>query len=140
MQVQPYLFFNGCCDEVIAFYQQALNAEVILLMRFKDAPPGAGGTPDPAMADKVMHATVRVGDSHVLMSDGGACSEHKAHAGFSLSLATDDVAAGQRSFNALAEGGNVTMPFQATFWSPGFGMLVDRFGVAWMVNVQQNPA
>jgi PhnB protein len=132
MQIQPYLFFDGRCDEAIAFYRAALGAEVAMLMRFKDCP-------DPAMvppggADKVMHAALRIGETTVLASDG-RCRGEASFDGFALSLTAADEAAAERLFAALGDGGAVQMPLAKTFFSPRFGMLIDRFGVSWMVYV-----
>jgi PhnB protein len=82
-----------------------------------------------------MHATLVIGKTHVLMSDGDCSTGNTVHAGFSLSVTADDLASGEKYFAALSQGGQVTMPFGKTFWTAGFGMLVDRFGVPWMVNV-----
>lgn len=135
MQVQPYLFFEGRCEEALDFYRQALDAQVDMLMRFKDSPeappPGAVA---PGSEEKVMHASFRVGDSTLMASDGG-CSGRSGFKGVTLSLNLADAGEAERRFAALAEGGEVQMPLGATFWSPAFGMLVDRFGVSWMVNV-----
>ena len=135
MQVQPYLFFEGRCEEALDFYRQALDAQVDMLMRFKESPeappPGAVA---PGSEDKVMHASFRVGDSTLMASDGG-CSGRCGFQGITLSLNLGDGAEAERRFAALAEGGEVQMPLGATFWSPAFGMVVDRFGVSWMVNV-----
>ena len=134
MVVQPYLFFKGRCDEALAFYSAALDAQVTFLMRYREAP-------DPAVVpadwqDKVMHCNFSVGQSQLMASDGrGDASEADRVQGCALSLTLDSEAQAQRYFNALAEGGTVTMPFQATFWSPGFGMVTDRFNVPWMVMV-----
>ncbi len=135
MQVLPYLSFEGRCEEALAFYREALDAQVEMLMRFSESPeappPGAVA---PGSEDKVMHASFRVGDSTLMASDGG-CSGHTGFQGISLSLNLSDVAEAERRFAALAEGGEVQMPLGPTFWSPAFGMVVDRFGVSWMVNV-----
>ncbi|HEY1609181.1 MAG TPA: VOC family protein [Paraburkholderia sp.] len=134
MQVQPYLFFNGTCSDAIAYYREVLGAEEVFRMHFRDAPPDPQRPPSPPeLADKVMHATLRVGETLLLMSDGGCMTKTDKLTGFGLSLAGDDTPAAERYFNALAKDGNVTMPFQKTFWSPGFGMLTDRFGVPWMI-------
>lgn len=134
MQVQPYLFFNGRCEEAIEFYKKALGAELTMLMRFKDSPdaPPPGAVP-PGSENKVMHATLRIGDTLVMASDGN-CSGQAAFGGFSLSISVSDAGEAERLFNALADGGRVQMPLTKTFWSSGFGMLTDRFGVGWMVN------
>lgn len=137
MQIQPYLFFNGTCEEAIEFYKRAIGAEVDMLMRYRESPePPPPDQIQPGMDDKVMHASLRIGDSVVMASDN--CSLNPSQmGGFSLSLNLADAAAADRAFTALAEGGTVQMPLGATFWSPRFGMLVDRFGVAWMVNVAE---
>ncbi len=133
--IQPYLFFDGRCEEAIKFYEKAIGAKVEMMMRFKDAPdPPPPGMVPPGSEDKVMHASLQVGDSIVMASDG-SCGGKPSFSGFSLSLTAPDVAAATKAFNALAEGGQVTMPLGKTFWSPCFGMLADRFGVGWMINV-----
>jgi PhnB protein len=134
MQIQPYLFYNGSCDEAIAFYSEALGAKEVMKMRFKDAPPNPEHPMAPEMADKIMHATLQVGDAVILMSDGGCMTQNDKFQGFGVSLTAPDLASAERYYNALAKGGQATMPFQKTFWSPGFGMLTDRFGVPWMVS------
>ena len=138
MQIQPYLFFNGRCEEAIEFYRQALGAEVEMLMRFKESPdPLPPGLLAPGFENKVMHAALRIGGAVIKASDGMAAGTTDFK-GFSLSIDAPDAAGVDRLFNALAEGGTVTMPAGKTFWSPWFGMLTDRFGVGWMVGV--NPA
>jgi PhnB protein len=130
MQLQPYLFFNGRCDEAIEFYRAAVGAEVTMLMRYKDSPePTSHGTPD-----KVMHASLRFGGATVLVSDGRATG-HLNFDGFALSLTVSDDAQAETAFAALADGGHVLMPLAKTFFSSRFGMLADRFGVVWMVYV-----
>ncbi len=135
MQVQPYVFFNGRCEEAMKFYGEKLGAEVLFQMRFKDAPPAAGQAMPPGNEEKIMHTTFRIGSTELMGSDGDCNSASPRAAGFSLSLTADDVPSAEKYFNALAEGGSVTMPWQATFWSNGFGMVVDKFGVPWMVTV-----
>ena len=135
MLVQPYLFFDGRCEEAIAFYRRAVGAEALMVMRFKDSPePPPPGTLPPGCDDKIMHAAVRIGDATVLMSDG-RCQGQAAFQGFSLSLTTADEGEADRCFAALADGGEVRMPLATTFFSPRFGMVADRFGVGWMVYV-----
>jgi PhnB protein len=137
MQIQSYLFFDGRCEEAVEFYRKALGAKVEMLMRFKESPdPPPPGMVPPGFDDKVMHTSFRIGDTVVMASDG--CTDGKANfKGFSLSLAVDKEADADRYFNALADGGQVQMPLGKTFWSPCFGMLTDRFGVGWMINVVQ---
>jgi PhnB protein len=133
MKVQPYLFFEGRCEEAIDFYRGALGAEVTALMRSKDSP-------DPSMRmpgadEKIIHASLRVGDLTVMASDG-RCRGEGSFQGFSLALTVPDRAAADRLVSALADGGQVQMPLQKTFFSPGFGMVADRFGVSWMIVVE----
>lgn len=135
MQVQPYLDFGGRFDEAMAFYGQVLDAKVTFLMRFKDTPPGGGEPPPPTWAEKVMHANVQIGDSQIMASDGRE-GHTPAFSGFMLSVGYVPNAEGKRIFDALSAGGQVTMPYQKTFWAEGFGMLVDKFGMTWMVNCE----
>jgi PhnB protein len=135
MRVEPYLFFEGRCEEAIDFYRKALGAEVTMLMRFKDSPePPAPGICPPGSQDKVMHANLRIGDTMVMLSDG-RCQGKPGFQGVSLSLAVPDDAAAERAFSALANGGQVQMPLAKTFFSSRFGMVADRFGVSWMIIV-----
>jgi PhnB protein len=135
MAVQPYLFFDGRCEEAIEFYRRAVGAEVNMLLRWKDSPePPQPGTIPPGGEDKIMHAQLIVGDATILASDG-RCQGKPSFEGFALSLTVPDEATAERRFAALAEGGQVQMPLAKTFFSPRFGMLADRFGVAWMVYV-----
>jgi PhnB protein len=137
MQVQPYLFFDGRCEEAVEFYRSALGAEVVMLMRFKDSPdPPPPGMVPPGGENKVMHAALRIGDAMVLASDG-RCSGQPSFQGFALSLTASNEAEANRLFASLAEGGHVQMPLAKTFFSPRFGMAADRFGVSWMVYVAQ---
>ncbi len=136
MLVQTYQFFDGRCDEAIAFYRGALDAEVTMLLRFKDCPePQTTGGIRPGTEDKVMHAQMRIGDTVILASDG-RCTGQPHFQGSALALTVADEAEAERRFAALADGGQVTMPLAKTFFSPRFGMLNDRFGVAWMVLVR----
>jgi PhnB protein len=132
MLIQPYLFFDGRCEEAIDFYRRALGAEVTMLMHFKDSPEPAQ-TP-PGGENKVMHSSFRIGDSTVLASDGH-CEGKPSFQGFSLSLTAANEAEAKRLFGALADGGKIQMPLSKTFFSPSFGMVADKFGVAWMVYV-----
>jgi PhnB protein len=129
MQVQSYLFMDGRGDDAIEFYKKALGATVNTLMRFKEMPDGKCA---PGSEDKIMHADISIGETHVLLSDG----ENKGQPnfqGFGLAVTTKTEAEADKVFNALANGGKVTMPQSKTFFSPRFGMLVDKFGVHWMI-------
>ena len=130
MQVQPYLIFQGRCEEALEFYRRALGAEVEMMMRFKDSPEKMPGAQPPG--DKVMHACMRVGDTQIMASDG-ECTGSAQFGGFSLTLNAKDETDAKRKFAALAEGGTVHMPLSETFFARSFGMLADRFGVSWMV-------
>ena len=137
--LEPYLFFGGRCEEALEFYKGALGAEIVFMMRYKEAPeaPPPGMLP-PNFENKVMHATLRIGASTVMASDGhevGAKFE-----GFSLSLAFPTAAEADKAFDALRSGGKVVMPMAKTFWSPRFGMATDRFGVMWMISVEDPAA
>lgn len=130
--IQPYLMFDGRCEEALEFYTRALGAEVTMLMRNKDnpEPPRAGcpGAPD----DKVMHAQVRIANSVIMASDG-RCQGKPVFEGFALTYNVKTEGEAKRVFEALGNGGEVMMPLDRTFFSPSFGMVKDRFGVWWMV-------
>ena len=134
MKIQPYLFFDGRCEEAIDFYSRTLGAEVTMLMRFKESPDQSMVTPE--SKDKVMHASLRIGDATVLASDG-RCMGNPSFQGFALSVTAANEAEEKRLFAALGEGGQVQMPLAKTFFSPSFGMVADQFGVGWMVYVAE---
>lgn len=132
--IQPYLFFGGRCEEALAFYRQALGAEIDMVMRFNESPdPVPPGMLQPGFETKIMHSSFRVGGATVMAGDG--CNEGAAFNGFSLSLAVTSEDDARQLFSKLSDGGQVQMPLGKTFWSPCFGMVKDRFGVAWMVIV-----
>jgi PhnB protein len=135
MRIEPYLFFNGRCEEAVEFYKRALGAEVLMLMRFKESPePPPPGTIPPGSENKIMHVSLRVGETTVMASDG-QCTGQSDFRGFYLSITAADEADADRKFAALADGGQVQMPLTKTFWSARFGMVADRFGVGWMVSM-----
>jgi PhnB protein len=131
MKVEPYLFFDGRCEEALDFYKKALRAEVTSLMRFKDSP-------DPTMVhggqdgNKVLHAVFKVGETAIMASDGRNQGK-PVFQGFGLSISVANEAEAEKTFKALSDGGRVEMPLTKTFFSPRFGMVFDRFGVCWMV-------
>ena len=138
MKIEPYLFFDGRCEEAIETYRRVLGAEVTLLMRYRESPePPPPGAVPPGWDDKVMHAALRIGDDALMMSDGKSAGGPQPN-GFALSIGVDDDAQAKRLFDGLAEGGQVVMPLGKTFFAPSFGMATDRYGVLWMV-VQQAP-
>jgi PhnB protein len=136
MDVQAYLFFDGRCEEALSFYQRVLGAELTMMMRFKEAPDGPPPGSVPAGSEnKVMHAALRIGDTTVMASDG-RCQGKPSFQGFALCITVENEAQADRTFAALADGGQVQMPLGKTFFSPRFGMVADRFGVSWMVIVR----
>jgi PhnB protein len=135
MQVQPYIFFEGRCEEALEFYKTALGAEVSMLMRYSENPdPQPNNSCAPIAGDKIMHSSFRIGETEVMASDGMASGKPEFK-GITLSLSPATEAEGKKIFDALSEGGTVQMPLTKTFYSPCFGMLADRFGVSWMVVV-----
>lgn len=134
MQVNPYLLFNGNCEEAFKFYEQTLGGKI-------DTVTPHAGTPaekhvPPEWQNKVLHAQMKVGD-YVLMGSDAPPAHYKKPEGFSVSISLKDPAQGERIFRALEENGTVTMPFQKTFWAERFGMVVDRFGIPWIINCDQ---
>lgn len=135
MEIQPYLFFDGRCEEALNFYRSALGAEITMLMRFSESPdPTPPDMLPPGAENKVMHAALKIGASVLLASDGH-CAGNPRFEGMAISLTVASEAEAARVFAALSNAGEVTMPLGKTFFSPSFGMLRDRFGVAWMVYV-----
>ena len=134
MQTQVYLFFDGRTEEALDFYKKTLGAEVAMLMRFKDSPEKASCPVGPGMENKVMHASLRIGDKMFFASDGNAQGKPNFQ-GFGLSLSVSGEDDARRLFGALEDGGKVIAPLTKTFFSPLFGMVADRFGVMWMIMV-----
>ena len=135
MNVQPYLFFDGRCEEALEFYRGALGAEVTMLMRNNESPePPPPGMVPPGSEKKILHASFRIGETTLMASDGH-CQGKPEFKGFSLTITVASEAEADRVFAALGNGGQVQMPLSKTFFSPRFGMVADRFGVGWMVIV-----
>ena len=135
MRVEPYLFFDGRCEEAIEFYRKVLGAEVTALIRNKESPePPPPGMVPPGSENKVMHSNLRIGETMVMASDGN-CQGKPSFQGFSLSVTAPNEAEAERMFATLAGGGQVQMPLAKTFFSSCFGMVADRFGVSWMIIV-----
>jgi PhnB protein len=134
MNIRPYLFFEGRCEEAIGFYRDSLGAEVRMLLRYKDAPEQSAdpSTVKPENAEKIMHAALQIGETHVLASDGHV-SGQQAFNGFGLNINVATDAEAERIFTALGVGGTVRMPMEKTFFASRFGMVSDRFGVLWLV-------
>ena len=133
MRVEPYLYFQGRCEEALEFYRRAIGAETMIAARFSDIP---GSNPAPGGESKVAHAAIRIGDTTVLASDGQSPGPF---GGFSLSLSAADDAEAERLFAALGDGGSVQLPMMTTPFASRFGLVADRFGVPWMVVVQARP-
>ncbi len=134
MQFVPHLHFNGNCEEAFKLYEKCLGGKIQNMSTYAEMP---GDSQVPAdWRNKVMHATLAVGD-HLLMGCDPPPGRYQTPAGFSVTIQFNDTATGERVFKTLSENGKVDMPFQKTFWSPGFGMLVDRFGIPWMINCTQ---
>ena len=131
MQVTPYLMFDGRTEEALEFYKKAVGAEVGMLMRFKEAPEECAH----AAADKVMHASFKVGDTLLMATDGNNAGKPEFK-GISLSVNAGDEAQADAMFAALGEGGQIQMPMEKTFFAKRFGMVADKFGVSWMIIVE----
>ena len=136
MQLNPYLVFNGTCEAAFKFYAQALGAKIAMMMPFGDT-PGCEGMPA-ASRNQIMHARLELGDQALMASDNHPDHPYDGVKGCSVSLNVDSVADAERIFNALATNGTVQMPLDQTFWAVRFGMLVDQFGVPWMVNCEKD--
>ena len=133
MTIQPYLFFDGCCEAAIDFYKQALGAEVTMLLRFSDSPePHPPGMLPPGSEHKIMHSSFRIGGTEIMASDG-QCAGTVKFEGFSLSISVPDAETAQRRFAALADGGQIHQPLIKTFFASSFGVVRDRFNVSWMI-------
>ena len=138
MKVHPYITFGGRCEEALEFYKKSVGAEVTALMRWKES-PDAAMKPPPGYEEKIMHADFRIGQTQ-LMADDGMGDKAAEFKGMTLAIEAADDAEAKRVFTALAEGGKVSMPLMQTFWASSFGMLTDKFGVPWMVNVAEPKA
>ena len=141
MPLQPYLFFDGRCEEAIEFYKKAIGAQVEMLMRFSDAPGGSGPPEEgcagpPADGNKIMHSSLKIGDAAIMASDGMASGKPEFK-GISLALIVKNDAEAKQKFDALSQGGTVQQPLMKTFFSSSFGMVADKFGVGWMITVAQ---
>ncbi|RZJ03231.1 MAG: VOC family protein [Rubrivivax sp.] len=135
MKIVPYISFEGRAEEAIEFYKQALGAEVLVLMRMKDAPEQPPeGTMPPGSENKVMHAGLRIGQAELMCSDGYCSGKVSFGNGVSLSIEVKDDAEARKVFDALSAGGQVKMPLAKTFFASSFGMVDDRFGLAWIVS------
>jgi PhnB protein len=131
MQCNPYLLFNGNCEEAFKVYEKVLGGKIIAMMKVGDTPAAEQHGAD--FRDKIMHARMTFGNNTLMASDAPT-PQFEAMKGMQVSLNVDTPTEADRIFKALSEGGNVRMPIQETFWAQRFGMLTDRFGTPWMVN------
>ena len=129
--VKPYIAFRGNCREAIEFYKKAIGAEEIFSQTYGDSP-----MPDMGRPDAIMHATIKVGDSHIMMCDDVHTQNPTVGGNISLAIGLNDVEKARAYFDNLSDGGKVGMPLEKTFWAEAFGMLIDRFGIKWMVNCE----
>ena len=134
MNINTYLIFSGNCEEALQFYAQCLGGKISFLSRFRETPAASSVAPE--QLDKIIHASLQIGDTVLMASDGMDSKGQAAPSGFSLSINTETPEEAERIFALLAEGGKVTMPLTPTFWATRFGMLNDRFGTPWMVNCE----
>jgi PhnB protein len=134
MKINTYLTFDGNCEEALNFYIKALGGKPVMMLRYSEAPEGHPCSE--GMGKKIMHGRIHIGDNVIMASDAPA-GRFKEHGGFSISINVATVAEGKSLFEALSEKGEVFMPYGETFWAEGFGMLTDKFGVAWMVNCEK---
>lgn len=138
LPVHIYLIFSGRCEEALRFYKETIGAEIKTIMKFNEAPqPPPSGTLQPGFEDKVMHSEFVVNGTTIMASDGQ--NDKNKFCAFSLMLSCQNEVEAKGAFRALSDGGKVTMPMGPTFWSPCFGMLVDKFGMGWMVMVPGEP-
>jgi PhnB protein len=138
MSLNPYLFFNGQCEEAFAFYAKALGGKILAIHRYEGSPMSE--QMPPGWGSKVMHESLDLGNGMILMGSDAAPGRYEAPKGFFVSVSVKDVAESERIFGELEKGGTVEMPIQQTFWSARFGMLVDQYGIPWMVNCEQAAA
>lgn len=134
MELSPYLNFNGQCAAAFKFYEKCLGGKIVMMQTHGESPMKDKVPAD--WHDRVIHARLIVGDTALMGSDAPP-AHYAAPQGLSVSISVPSPVDAERIFNALADNGKVSMPFQKTFWSSGFGMLVDRFGTPWMVNCEQ---
>ncbi|MBC7861723.1 MAG: VOC family protein [Bacteroidia bacterium] len=139
--VNPYLTFNGNCEEAFGFYKSVFGGEYPYIGRFKDMPPQDGNPVPASQADKIMHVSLPIGHGTILM--GSDSSEEFGHASvvgnnFSISINADSKEEADKLFNGLSAGGTVVMPMNKTFWGSYFGMFTDKFGIQWMMSFDEN--
>ncbi|HUN88989.1 MAG TPA: VOC family protein [Terriglobales bacterium] len=133
MHITPYLGFQGKCEEAFKLYEKVLKGKITFIMRYGESPMADKTAPE--ARNQIMHVTLQVGDESISGADAPG-QHYSKPAGFSVAISLKDFAEGERIFKELSAGGQVQMPLQKTFWSPGFAMFIDRYGTPWMVNVE----
>lgn len=136
MNINPHLNFNGQCKEAFELYEKVLGGKIKFSMTWGEMPGGAVDQLTPEARTRIMHIALQV-DNNLIMGADAPPERYTAPQGITVAVGTKEKGEAERIFKALSEGGNITMPFQQTFWSPGFGMCVDRYGIPWMVNTEQ---
>lgn len=136
VRMNPYLVMDGNVKEAIAFYKQALDAKVVGVQTFGEMPAGADHPMPDDVKDRVMHALLKVGETDLMFSDTYPGMPYETGNHVNIAIVTDDAGTSKQIFDALAEGGQVKMPMQETFWSPAYGQVTDKFGVAWQVTTE----
>jgi PhnB protein len=134
MELNPYLSFNGQCEAAFKFYEKCLDGKITMMMTNGNSPIADQVAPE--LRDKIMHARMTIGEK-VLMGADAPPQYYSKPQGFSVSLSVTDPADAERKFNALAQNGTVQMPLQETFWAVRFGVLIDQFGIPWMINCER---
>jgi PhnB protein len=134
MKINPYLMFNGNCEAAFKFYKRCFDGKIVTMMTHKEAPPTEHISPE--WQDKIMHVCLDLGEQ-LLMGSDSPCEQFEAHRGFFVQISVNTPTEAERLFHALAENGTVKMPIAQTFWAVRFGMLVDQFGIPWMINCEQ---
>ena len=137
MQIDTHLSFSGNCEEAFEFYEKTFGGKIEFKITWGESP--MAGQTDPELRNKIMHIAMRIGDRILMGSDAPPQYQTGAPQGFDVCVAVKDAEEAEKIFNALAEGGKVTMPLAETFWSKRFGMLTDRFGIPWWVNTNTQP-
>ncbi|MBV8883480.1 MAG: VOC family protein [Chroococcidiopsidaceae cyanobacterium CP_BM_RX_35] len=137
MQLNPYLFFNGQCEAAFKFYEQCLGGKITTMMTYGESPESSMTNQVPLeWRDKILHTSLKFGNQELMGSDSPP-EYYEEPKGFSVSISLNDLVEAERIFHILAENGTVRMPLQKTFWAGRFGMLVDQFGISWMINCSQ---
>lgn len=136
VRMNPYLVMDGNAREAVAFYEKALDAKVLGVQTFGEVPSDPGHPMPDEMKDRIMHAALKVGETDLMLSDSFPGFAYVVGSNVSIALVTDNADTSKKFFAALAEGGNVTMPLQQTFWSPAYGQVTDKFGVVWQVSTE----